>query len=188
MEFQSLVSKRRSNREFSGKPLKQSAVEKILKAAVCAPNHKRNQPWRFTVIRAEEIANFWARLAPHASSAMAESSPEEADAKIQKLAAKLPKLGAIIHVTVLADANPQRERENYAAACCAVQNMCLMATDLGLGSFWSTGKIFASEACGRLLGIGAEEKFVGSIWFGHAVDSPEAPGFSLDPVTRYWRA
>lgn len=186
MEFREVLAKRRSHREFAGVPLTDGEVQKILAAALCAPNHKRNEPWRFTVIRANRLADFWENLAPLFPEALAGREPVEIEAKRKKLADKIPSLGAIFHVTVLGDTNPTRERENYAATCCAVENMLLQAVDLGLGSFWSTGEIFASAACARLLKIPDGERFVGSIWFGKAKDSPEPPKYSLEAKVRYF--
>ena len=186
MEFRKVLTSRRSHREFSGAAIAPEQLREILRAALFAPNHKRNEPWRFTVVEHVSLAKFWNALAPKFSEALSGRTPEEIEQKRAKLAAKIPTMGAIVHVTVLSDANPTRERENYAATCCAVQNMLLQATDLGLGSFWSTGEIFASSACAALLGVPAGEKFVGSIWFGHALDSPPPPVYELAPRVRYW--
>ena len=186
MEFFETLARRRSHRDFSGEPLAKTDLDKILNAAIQAPNHKRNQPWRFTVVEQAHIQEFWQKLEVSFAEAFPGKNPEDIEAKRLKLAAKMPRLGAIVHVTVLADASPHRERENYAAAACAVENMLLAATALGLGSFWSTGEIFSSEICRGVLGIDPTEKFVGSIWFGRATDRPEPPGFDLASCLRRW--
>jgi nitroreductase len=188
MDFFETLARRRSHKEFTGEALSKSEIDRLLAAAIQAPNHKRNQPWRFTVLEQNALASFWQKLEQGLAETLPGKTLEEREAKRKALAAKLPRLGAIIHVTVLGDPLPIRDRENYAAAACAVENMLLASTAMGFGSFWSTGEVFASSFCAQLLGIGPEEKFVGSIWFGRAASEPAAPGFDLRGRVRHWQA
>jgi iodotyrosine deiodinase len=49
-EFFELCSRRRSVREFSGKPVPRELLEVILKTAGTAPSGANKQPWRFVVV------------------------------------------------------------------------------------------------------------------------------------------
>ena len=61
--------------------------------------------------------------------------------------------------------------EHVAAASAAVQNLLLLATARGWRSYWSSGGILRHEELLALLGIGAEERLLGSIFLA----PPEMP-------------
>jgi nitroreductase len=59
------------------------------------------------------------------------------------------------------------ERENYAACCCAAQNLMLYLWGKGIGVKWTTGAITRHERFHELLGVdGAKESVVGLFWYG----------------------
>jgi nitroreductase len=61
------------------------------------------------------------------------------------------------------------ERENYAACCCAVQNLMLYLWQRGVGTKWTTGAIIREPRLYDLLGIDARaETIVGYFWYGKA--------------------
>ena len=189
MEFTQVVSKRRTQREFSGAAVDRATVQDLLQIAIQAPNHRRNEPWQFIVIEQEQIGPFWERAKAHLPQALAGREPIVIERKQEKLARRLPTVGAIVYVLSARNQRELVERENYAATCCAVQNLLLAATDRGLGSFWSTGALFAHPPVLDLLGVNtAEFSFVGAIWLGEPVDKPEPPGFTLQGHIRYWPA
>lgn len=66
-------------------------------------------------------------------------------------------------------------RENYAAACCAVQNLCLSLHADGLGTKWTTGPVNFDPRFGPTVGLSEEEFVVGTIWFGKAGTTPAPP-------------
>lgn len=188
MELKKAIETRRSHREFTGKVLSSSFVHTLLETATKAPNHKRNQPWRFVVVAGEEIPALLDRLLPAARAGLGSSPGPEQVAKIDKLERSVRKLGAVVYVTSLRDADTTRDWENYAAVVCAVQNLMLLGVEAGLGSFWSTGKVFAAKATADILGVDLEkERFVGAIWLGETTDHPAPPIFDLDGRVRDWR-
>jgi nitroreductase len=59
------------------------------------------------------------------------------------------------------------ERENYAACCCAAQNLMLYLWRQGIGVKWTTGSITRQQRLYDLLGIdSSEESLVGFFWYG----------------------
>lgn len=67
-------------------------------------------------------------------------------------------------------------REDYAATCCAVQNLCLSLNAQGLGTKWTTGAVNFDERFADAVGFdGGDEYTVGTIWFGEAKRRPLAP-------------
>ena len=53
-DFENLVATQRAVRKFDDRPVDDSDIEKVLKAATRAPNARNLQPWRFVVIRERE--------------------------------------------------------------------------------------------------------------------------------------
>ena len=63
--------------------------------------------------------------------------------------------------------DPLLERENYAACCCAAQNLMLYLWGKGIGVKWTTGAITRQPQFSELLGIdSAKESVVGLFWYG----------------------
>ena len=188
MEFLQVVRSRRTHYEFSGAPLSKEELRPLLEVAITAPNHRRNQPWRFLVLEQKAIAAFWEAAQSYFPQALAGRDPEVIQRKQKKLTERLPKVGAIVYVTCERNEKALIDEENYAAACCAVQNLMLAATDKGLGSFWSTGAIFSCEETRNLFAVPAAERFVGAIWLGLPTEERVAPNYDLDARLRYWPA
>ena len=55
MEFNEVVTRRRSVRRFSSAPVADETVKKLIECALQAPSSMNGQPWRFIVIRSQEI-------------------------------------------------------------------------------------------------------------------------------------
>lgn len=117
-------------------------MELILGAAASAPDHGQLLPWRFVLIppasRHRLAAAFSAALLlrdPNASS--------EQLAQAQEKAYRAPMLLLVVVDAQRGDlAVPLQER--IMSAGCAVQNMLLMATAIGLGSALTSAKAFSS--------------------------------------------
>jgi len=78
-----------------------------------------------------------------------------------------------------------RAREDYAACCCAVQNLCLSLHGDGVGTKWTTGPVNFDSRFHRAAGnLPSDESVVGTIWFGKASKTPAVPKrrLSVDDV------
>lgn len=188
MKFSELAKKRRTHYDFSGEPITREEILPLLEIAIQAPNHRRNQPWRFLILEQNGIAQYWKHAESFFDRALAGKPEDIVTRKRKKLAERLPKLGAMVVVTSVCDPISLVTEENYAASCCAVQNLLLAAAENGWGSFWSTGAVFSSEPSRELLGLGSvdEVRFVGAIWLGHPVSSPMPPEYDLMSRVRVW--
>lgn len=82
----------------------------------------------------------------------------------------------LIFVFSLLSENEEIAEENYAATCCAIQNIQLTATSLGLGVGWSTGNVAKIRNMNQILGTDEDLKIAGVLTVGY----PEA----LVPKTR----
>ncbi|MFQ9297333.1 MAG: nitroreductase family protein [Clostridia bacterium] len=54
MEFNELVNKRRTAREFTNKEVSKKQIEEVLHSASLAPSAKNRQPWKFYILNNEQ--------------------------------------------------------------------------------------------------------------------------------------
>ena len=60
-----------------------------------------------------------------------------------------------------------RSREDYAACCCAAQNLMLYLWAEGVGVKWTTGRVITLDAFYAAAGIAQEREYVvGLFWYG----------------------
>lgn len=82
-----------------------------------------------------------------------------------------------------------RTTEDYAAVCCAVQNLQLSLAAEGVGTKWTSGDIQRTPEFREICGIdGALETVVGVIWYGYEAGDPKSPTRrkqSVDDVLTY---
>jgi nitroreductase len=162
MELHDAILTRRTIKDFKPDPVPAEALERALAAGTWAQNHRMTEPWRFIV------------LGPQAHRAIA------------TIDAKLATKPAIVAVTCWLDGDAFQRREDYAAACCAIQNIQLAAWAEGLGMQWSTGRTAQLPEAHALLGIdAAREEMVGLLYFGYPAKVPNpAPRKPLADVMR----
>ena len=76
-----------------------------------------------------------------------------------------------------------REQEDYAACCCAAQNMILYLWHEGIGVKWTTGEVLRDERFYRITHINIASTFiVGLFWYGFAEVIPAARRKPLEEV------
>lgn len=162
------IRSRRSVKEFLPQPVPRELIERLLEAAVWAPNHRLTEPWRFYVLTGAALG----RLGEIARQVMITLGPKDGgDPAIQarkaaEAGATWANLPCVVFITRRADANPEVDQENYGAACCAVQNLMLAAHAAGLATSWSSGAVAAAPALHDFVGADADERMVGLIRIG----------------------
>jgi nitroreductase len=150
-------------------------VEKLLEAAVRAPNHFLNQPWRFFVISGAAREELGALFEASLRERMKEE-PDPAKVEGQALAARTRLLRApvVIAVGVKAEQDPRIPPiENTAATAAAVQNMLLAAHGLGLAAYWRSHDIFDPKVK-QWLGLEPEDELISFLYLGYPDPNAEA--------------
>ena len=165
-------------------------VRTILTAAIQAPSARNRQPWRFVVIQGEKvpemvrvfrqgIANMKARGFDVGSSEFTANVMEGAPATI------------FVYNPHGKDPWDEHDIEqsfmnlvNVQSIGAAIQNICLAAQDLGLGSLW-IADVF--EAYVELRDwMGAKGQMVAAVSIGYADEDPgPRPRKQVDKVTRW---
>ena len=113
-------------------------IKLILEAANWAPTHKKTEPWRFKVLKGKTKNKFGNFLA----AKYEDSAHIFSEFKHKKIMEKVKKSSAIILICMQRDTKESvPEWEEIAAVSMSVQNMWLMATELKIGSYWSSPKL-----------------------------------------------
>lgn len=172
MDVFEAINKRRSVRKFKqDAPVSNDVVRKIIGAAILAPSAGNVQPWRFFVVRNEEIKRRIALEAGH-----------------QKFIDEVP-----VAIVVCADLESaekgygKRGRETYAIqdTAVAIENMMLAAIALGFSTCWVGA--FNESVASEILGLPATLRPVAIIPVGVAANSTISmpPKKKVEDVTTF---
>src|ERR671914_332070 len=126
---------RRMAWKFKDEPVPREAVERMLDAAVWAPNHRLTEPWRFFVLEKGSTARQRAADLAYEFALQRNNDPVRAE-RAQQTVLEPP---VLVYVYCVPGPREEVSRENYAAVCCAVQNVCLAGVAEGLAVAWETG-------------------------------------------------
>ena len=167
------IHARRSVRAFAPKPVERQTTERLLDAAVQAPNHRLTRPWRFFVLDSAGATRD--QLGQIAEDLAFQAMPEPRDEQARVRARSRSEEVRSVPVLVLAYSVPGRDehesRENYAAVACALQNLQLAAVEEGLVGGWSTGGFPRSAAVREAVGADSSWEFVGAVYLGYPSDT-----------------
>ena len=176
--FKDLIRNRRTVHSFAPGVPPRALIVDAIEAASWAPNHRLTEPWRFYL------------LGPQTAAAIAQlnaalvTASKGAPAGAAKLERWLGMPGHLV-VTCSTSDDPLREREDYAACCCAVHNFALVLWAAGVGSKWSTGKVTRDPRFLAAIGADAQHEFcVGLVWYGYAAEVPAQSRRPLAEVLR----
>ena len=177
MEIMEAIHDRYSAGKMRPEPVSRELIEKLLNAAVQAPNHYKVRPWRFVVI----FGNGRIRLGNLMAEILQQKYPEVKSEVLEKERAKPLRSPVLIAVGVDKPTAPKvLEIENVCAAAAACQNILLAAHALGLGAHWRTGDAAREPQIKRFLGLSEDQYLIGFIYIGYPEVLPEPyqrPGF-----------
>lgn len=170
MELDEAIRTRRSIKRFTDRPVTRDEIERLLDAAVQAPNHRMTQPWRFYILGPDARRAYGAVLG--ARKAKKVEDPEAARAVAMKAEEGEAGLPAMIGVAMVVSDNPEIREEDYAATMMAVQNLLLAATATGLGTHLKTGAIMDDPRARQAVGVPDGERIVAMIQLGEPGEVP----------------
>ncbi|MES2125157.1 MAG: nitroreductase, partial [Gemmatimonadota bacterium] len=166
------IQHRRSIRQFTDRPVTRDEMERILDAAIAAPNHRMTQPWRFYVLGPEARRAYGETLGSRKAKKI--EDPAAAQALIEKVVAGEVALPAMLAVATTVSENPEIREEDYAATMMAVQNLMLAAQATGLGTHIRTGAVMDDPRVRSALGVPEGERIIATIQVGEPAAMPEA--------------
>ena len=146
---------------------------RILLAASAAPDNQKIQPWRFVEITAAKRNLLAEAFAQALHERDAKASAQELDQAREK-AHRAPWLLLAICRTQLPEHDGEDHiptSERLVSLGCALQNMMLMCTALGLGSSLTSGKAMQAQPIRQLFALPAHESAICWLNIGHIQSS-----------------
>ncbi len=180
-----LLRGRRSVRTYQTHPVAHELIEQMLEAARWAPSPHGRQPWRFVVLTrqaakaqlAERMGETWQQ-----NLEMDRQSAEIVAVRLEKSRQRILEAPAIIIPCLYMedmDLYPDEQRQNdekimaIQSIGAAIQNMLLMAYDLGLDSGWMCAPLFCPEVVCDALGLDTKLIPQALITVGYAAADPK---------------
>lgn len=181
MDLFEALNTRRSIKSFTDRPLQREQIERLLDAAVLAPNHRLTQPWRFNVLGPTARRAYGEVLGARKASRL--ENAEAGELVRRKVADEHAALPSMIAVSIRLDENPEIREEDYAAAFMAIQNLSLAALALGLGAHIKTGAVMDDPRAREAAGVPHGERLVAIVNVGEpaavATPRPRTPAGEL---------
>ncbi len=184
--MEEVIKSRRSTYppQFSGEAISKENIVRMLDAARFAPNHRLTQPWRFNVFSGKGKQIF---LDAWVEAYRVHAGEGFNHIKAEKFGGKVAQSSHII--TIGMHRNPiVPEFEEICAVACAVQNMMLVAENLGVGGYWSTGGLDFYDHLKLSMGLGVEDRLLGFLLLGipKQMDLPPRERKTIDEFTRWF--
>ena len=174
MDALEAIFTRQSVADVKPDPVPREVIEKLLSAAVQAPNHYKVRPWRFVVLTGAGRE----RMGDVLAQSCAVKFPQAPVSAQDKERSKPLRAPVIIAIGVDKPAEPKvLEIENVCAAAAACQNLLLAAHALGLAAKWRTGEDARDPGLKEFLGFAPDQQLIALIYIGH-------PQAELKPVAR----
>ncbi len=152
-----LMQGRRSVRQFQDRAVDRALVEQILEAARWAPSPHGRQPWRFVVLTRPELKTLLADRMGETWQRNLEMDGQESEIvkiRLEKSRQRILQAPVIIIPCLYLeelDRYPDERRQSDETTMAiqsigaAIQNMLLMAYDLGLDTGWMCAPLFCPE-------------------------------------------
>lgn len=187
MSIIEFIKRRRSIGKMTAQVPTREQIERVLEAAIHAPNHHKAEPWRFFVLAGSARAEMGAIMAESLAQRMSDTTSEKAQASLAKERHKPLRSPVLI---VVASEHPTQANvvdiENVEATSAAVQNMLLAAEELGLAAMWRTGDAAYNPKIKQWLGLASDDHIVAILYLGYAaITLPEREPIPAEEKTTW---
>lgn len=180
MELIEAIKGRRSIRKYRKDPVPMEIIRDILEAGNWAPSAKNGHQWRFTVLTGKGKDDYNLMFREHLDSFIKKHGRDEAGSAPWTL--EIMEEAPVVVIVWNTNENGWMTEEHSVAA--AIQNICLRAYDLGLGSLWIGDVFYAYEETRKY--FGKDWKLSGAITLGYGANEGNVPKKkSLDEVAEF---
>ncbi len=170
MAIEDIIMARRTIHNYVPAEISKEIVANALAMALHAPNHKLTFPWSF-VVCGPATRRALVGVSVDLSMAKGQDSPEKARRSAEEK--MLHPATMVAFCLKKTPSDPAREREDYAALACAVQNFSLYLWEQGFGTKWSTGQVTRDPRSYQILGVDpSTHEICGFVWVGIADGEP----------------
>lgn len=181
--IESAISSRRSCPKLEAPAPDAAVLDRMIGAAITAPDHGRLKPWRFLVIEGEGLTALGELFVSAESSAGEISESQAKTLRGQPLRAPM----ILVAVATITPEHKIPVVEQQITVGCAVHNALLVAEAAGFGAYWRTGPMAYHPKVKAGLGLGASEEIIGFVYLGTPSGEPgKRPEQSVAEVTQRW--
>jgi nitroreductase len=173
MDTHDAIAQRTSTRAFRPDAVPRYAIERLLAAAVRAPNHKLTEPWRFAVLSGESRRRYAEIKRAHRAKRFPDPTAPESLRAIEKTYREAEGTPAFIVVMCAVSDDAVRREEDYGATMMAIENLLVAAAADGVGTFLRTGGIMEHPDVKALARVPDGYRIVGIISLGYLAGTPE---------------
>lgn len=161
-------------------------IEQLLEAATHAPNHHKVEPWRFFVLAGKARTELGAIMAK-SLAARIDMTSSNAQVMLDKERHKPLRAPVLIAVAAEHPTQPKVvDIENIEATAAAVENMLLVAEEMGLACMWRTGDAAFDPQVKQWLGLSPEDHIVAFVYVGYpAISQPERHPIPVEAKTTW---
>ena len=168
-QLYTIIRNRRSIKpqDFNGQTIDRKIIERLIDAANWAPTHGMTEPWRFVVF--EQSARH--DLGQLLQQLYRQQTPVDQfkQPKYEKMLASCQQASCVLAIVMQRQATRKiPEIEEVEAVACAVQNLHLMATALGVAGYWSSGSVICSDSFRDYLGFDTADRVLGLFYLGYS--------------------
>ena len=180
-----LLQSRRSVRKYLDRPVSRELIEQVLESARWAPSPHGRQPWRFVVLTtqklkfqlADQMGSIWQQ-----NLHMDGQDAEIVNIRLEKSRQRILNAPVIVipclyleDLDYYPDERRQADEKTMAIQSigAAIQNMLLMAYDLGLDAGWMCAPLFCPEVVCTALNLDPQLTPQALITVGYAAADPE---------------
>ena len=183
--FWDVIHKRRSIRQFEPRPVPRELIEKLLQAAILAPNAHNRQSWRFVVLTSSDDI---LRLAEgmgvdYRAALLADGMPEEeVESRAERRKERICGAPAVVLLCLDSDdmnkhADANRDDGEYIMGVQSVAlaggHTLLAAYAEGLGGVWMCAPLFAPQRVREACDLPETWTPQGMILLGYPAEEPE---------------
>jgi len=179
-----LLLRRRSMSKLGEPAPEGAALERMLRAALRAPDHGLLRPWKVLLVRGPARQ----RLGEVLAASLKRRHPQASDEDLERERRK-PLRAPLLAIVVASIRNDTQipEIEQMMSAGCVAYGLQIAAQAEGFGAIWRTGEAAYDRAVHEALGLGMTDRIVGILYVGTPLqEPPEVPRPALEDHVLEW--
>ena len=167
-KFINLIKSRRTVHDFkSDKKVDIATIYEAIEACRWAPNHHLTEPWHFYLLGNDTVE----KVIELNTEIMLDKKGQEVANKKRERWESMP--GWLV-ITCNKSSDELTYKEDFAATCCAIQNLMLALWEQDIGMKWSTGPVIRDPRCYEILWLNPDEQeIMGIFWYGYPEIVPD---------------
>lgn len=183
MEFKKVIQKRRTTRQFTGAPVTEEQIKRIIQAGITAPSFDHKRKWNFIAVMSEAAK---AKVTDCIDPLPCKDTPPENPVQemiqiaFPKQKSMFAEAGCILlplykrETQIMTEVGPRRLMD-FAEIWCVIENIFLATTDEGLGCSMRIPTEGQPEKILEALGCPSGYQLPCIIGIGHIAEGAEYP-------------